>query len=367
MPAQAGDRRSTRRTTRDDKEITMDDRRDGTDDQPVRLASIGLGWWGNELAKAAERSGSASVAACFARNPDARREFAQTHGCREAASLDDVLADPEIDGLLVATPHSTHLGMIEAAADAGKHVFVEKPLTITVADGKRAVAAAKDAGIVLQVGQHRRRTAGVRAIRAAIDAGELGMVHLLQGTQRTPGNINPREGWRSSPAESPLGAMAGLGVHQLDNFHYLDGRVGEVFATSRRLLGRNELDDVTTLSLEMESGALATLGTAHVLPRGTETTVYGTEGAAWSELDGAEFYVQKVDENARSAREVAPTDPLAEQMAEFAHCIGTGDAPEVGGDEGLEVVVVFEAARVSAAEHRPVSVDAVRRGEEAFA
>lgn len=345
----------------------MDDRRESTANGPVRLASIGLGWWGNELAKAAERSGTASVASCFARNPDARRAFAQDHGCREAASLDDVLADPEIDGLLVATPHSTHLEMIIAAADAGKHVFIEKPLTITVADGKQAVAAAKDAGIVLQVGQHRRRTAGVRAIRAAIDAGELGMVHLLQGTQRTPGNINPRDGWRSDPAETPLGSMAGLGVHQLDNFHYLDGRVGEVFASSRRLLGRSQLDDVTTVALEMESGALATLGTSHVVPKGTETTVYGTEGAAWSELDGAEFYIQKVDEDARSAREFPATDPVADQMVDFAHSIRTGNAPEVGGDEGLEVVVVFEAARISAAEHRPVSVDAVRRGEEAFA
>jgi predicted dehydrogenase len=339
---------------------------DDSVNRSVRLASIGLGWWGNELAKAVQRSGAAEVATCFARNPDSRAAFAETHGCAQASSLDEILADPDVDGLLVATPHSTHLSMIEAAADAGKHVFVEKPLTLTVAEGTKAVAAARGAGIVLQVGHHRRRTPGVRALKAMIDAGELGVVHLMRATQLSNSNITPREGWRSTVEESPLGGMTGLGVHQLDNFHYLDGPVAEVFTHSRRLLARSPLDDVTSLALEMESGALATLNTAIVVPRGVEIAAYGTEAAAWSEVDGTEMYVQKVDETARSPREVSTGDPVADQMAEFATCIRTGSDPEVGGEEALEVVVVFEAARISVAQRRPVAVDEVRRGELAL-
>ena len=106
--------------------------------EKVRLASIGLGWWGNVLADAVKRSGEAEVVSCFARTEATRQAFAEKYGCRAAESVEEILNDSEVDGLLTATPHSNHPELIAQAASAGKHIFVEKPLTLNVAEAKKS-------------------------------------------------------------------------------------------------------------------------------------------------------------------------------------------------------------------------------------
>ncbi|HSK95470.1 MAG TPA: Gfo/Idh/MocA family oxidoreductase [Euzebyales bacterium] len=325
-----------------------------------RLAFVGLGWWGGELAKAVERSGAAEVAACFARTVESRQAFAAAHGCEAAGDLDDLLSDDGIDALVLATPHSTHLPLIRAAADAGKHVFVEKPLTVSLAEAEEAVAVARAAGIVLQVGHHRRRVAATRVLRRHVDRGAFGLLHLLEAKQTTPSDLQPRGGWRGDPAECPLGGMTALGVHMVDTIHYLAGQVREVYATSRRLLGRGALDDITTLSLDLASGALATLSTSVVLPREATIAVHGHDGSGWSERDGAELYLQSPAQPHRERHDVDAVDAVAEQMREFAGCVRSGKDPETAGEQGRDVVAVLEAARYSADERRPVPLAEVR-------
>src|SRR5690625_2007286 len=206
--------------------------------KPVKVASVGLGWWGGELAEAAARSGVVEVERCFARSPESRKEFADRFGCHEASSIDEILEDPAIDGLLVATPHTHHRELIEAAAEAGKHTFVEKPLTLTVADGEACVEATRRAGTVLQVGHNRRRQAANRRLRALVDAGEFGVVHQIDTTIHVSKYQNPPTSWRADPVESPAGGMTALGVHMLDTMQYLLGPITKVSAFSKRVLGR---------------------------------------------------------------------------------------------------------------------------------
>src|ERR671918_604664 len=97
----------------------------------VRVASVGVGWWGARLADAAIAEGLA-IGSCFSPS-DRRLEFAQKYGCRAAASWDEVLGDPDVEAVLLATPHSIHADQVVDAAAAGKHVFVEKPLALNVA------------------------------------------------------------------------------------------------------------------------------------------------------------------------------------------------------------------------------------------
>lgn len=328
----------------------------------VRLASIGLGWWGDELASAVGRSGAGRIVSCFARSESTRRHFAAKHGCGAAGSVREVLDDDAVDGLILATPHSTHLPLIRAAAGAGKHVFVEKPLALSVGEARGAVAAARAAGVILQVGHHRRKLAATRALRRHIDDGDFGVVHLVEAKMIKPTDLSPPEGWRGDAAECPLGGMTALGVHMIDNILYLAGPIREIYATSRRLLGRSDLDDVTTLALELESGALATLTTSLVLPRATTVAVHGTGGSGWSEDDGTALFLQAVDDDTPARQFIGDVDALAEQMREFAMAIRTGARPEVAGEDGLEVVAVLEAARISAKVREPVAVAAVRSG-----
>ena len=191
----------------------------------VRLASVGLGGWGATLADSVDRSGAAEVVSCFARSEEGRGAFAEKVGCRQAGSLDELLSDSEVEGILLATPHSTHTDIICQAASAGKHVFVEKPLTLTAADGRKAYEATQKAGVTLQVGHNRRKQGGNRRLREMIDKGELGMIHQVEGNLSLAGGQKPRQGWRNDTAECPAGAMTGLGVHMIDNLQYLVGPV----------------------------------------------------------------------------------------------------------------------------------------------
>jgi predicted dehydrogenase len=314
----------------------------------VRIGIVGLGWWGGQLARAVAGTDGAELTACFARRPEAREDFADRYGCRAAASLDELIGDVEVDAVLLATPHATHADLIEQAASHGKHVFIEKPLTLTVAQGRRALAATEAAGVVLQVGHNKRRQAPNRRIKAMLDAGELGMVHLLQSHICVPKDQVPRWGWRADPDQNPVGGMTALGVHMIDTFRYLAGPIERVSVMSKQLWGAGRLDDITVVTMEFARGPLGYLGTSIVLPKSTTVTVMGTSGIAWSEDDGERLYVQQRDDAVRTEVPVEPVDTLAEQIGEFVRCINTGERPETGGQEGLEAVAVLEAIVASA-------------------
>jgi hypothetical protein len=155
----------------------------------VGLGLIGLGWWGGVLTSAARQGGAADMVSCFARSEQAREDFAAKHGVAAASSLEAMLEDPTIEGVLIATSHQSHRPLVEKVAAAGKHVFVEKPLTTTVAEGRACVEAAKAAGVLLQVGHQRRRTAANRRVKEMLDTGELGDVETVIAHQSVPNGL----------------------------------------------------------------------------------------------------------------------------------------------------------------------------------
>ncbi len=328
--------------------------------EKIRLSLIGLGAWGGSLAAAAARCGEAEMVNGFSRTEETRRAFGKKFGCRTSSTLDELLKDDEVEGVLIATPHSTHENIIERAASAGKHLFVEKPMTLTVAEAKRAIAAAEKAGVVLQVGFKRRRLGATRRIREMLDAGELGALQQLDAIISGPQGQNPSTGWRGDRVECPVGGMTTMGVHMVDNFHYLAGPVKRVFAFSKKVLAPGDLDDVSVIGMEFESGPLGYLSTSLVIPKVITTVAYGTGAAAWSEEDGSRLYLQKKEEAARRELPVEAGDSVADQLAEFARCIRGEAAPETGGREGLEVTAVLQAIQMSAETGEAVEVSQFR-------
>ena len=324
----------------------------------VRLGLIGLGWWGGELTKAVDRGERAAVVSCFSRTAESRDKFAEEHGCRAAATLDELLDDPDVEGVLIATSHQSHRPLIEAAAAAGKHVFVEKPFTNTVADARLAVAAGKKAGVLIQVGHQRRRTPAKRRIKAMLDARELGEVETVVTHQSVPNGYKmPDEAWRWVPEQSPLGSMTSLGVHKIDTMLYLVGPIKKVFAFTRP--GRERpIDEATVLALEFDTGALATLTTSFFTPVINETSVFATKGAAFSSGGGTRLRVQGRDDSEPVEVELEPIDPVVDELVDFARAI-RGEIPvEVDGEAGRAVVAVMEAAVRSAASGEVVEVTA---------
>ncbi|HUF16006.1 MAG TPA: Gfo/Idh/MocA family oxidoreductase [Acidimicrobiia bacterium] len=329
---------------------------------PLRVGSIGLGWWGGTLADKAETAGI-EIVSCFARTEETRDEFAEKHGCRTAGSLDELLSDPEVEAVIVATPHSTHADLVVEASAAGKHVFVDKPFTLDVAEAKRAIAAAETAGVVLQVGHNRRRQPANRRLREMVDNGDLGVIHYAEANLSYPKGLNPRSGWRAEPVESPAGGMTGLGVHMADNLNYLLGRAARVAAFSKQIIGVSKLDDVTTATIEFHDGPLAFLGTSMVVPDIARTAVWGTEGAACNDKDGERFLTQEVGSKDWVEHEIETLDTVQDQLEEFVSNIRKGEAPETGGAEALEATVILEGIVHSATRGTVVDLDEIRARE----
>jgi|TARA_Y100000814_G_C12327558_1_gene400344 UDP-N-acetyl-2-amino-2-deoxyglucuronate dehydrogenase len=317
-------------------------------EENVRLGVIGLGGWGKMLANASTRAGNVDLVRCFARTKETRDSFSQEFDCKPAESYSEILNDDEVDGVILTTPHSTHVGMICEAASAGKHVFVEKPLTLTVEDANKSIDATSAAGVILQVGHHRRKQGANRRIKSMIEEGKLGEIHQLDANLSNVGGQNVRAGWRNDPEECPAGGMTGLGVHMIDNLIYLAGTVKRVSAFSKKLYGKTNLDDVTSFILEFDSGPLGFINTTYVVPKICLTAAYGTEGSAWSEEEGAKLFLQGKEETTRKEIPVEEGDALAEQIKEFSDCIKHGSKPEVSGTEGRDVIAVLQAVVESA-------------------
>jgi predicted dehydrogenase len=321
---------------------------DGSD-REIRLGIVGLGNWGGRLARTVAKVDGATLATCYARTPERRAAFAKEHGCTAVDSFEKFLADETIDGVLVATPHTTHADIVTTIAAAGKNIMVEKPLALTAKDAKRCVDAARAGGVLLQVAHYRRLLTATRRIKAMPDADELGRLHHMETNFSRPFGSDPNRPWRDEETEAPAGAMTALGVHMADNLFYLGGPIRRLAALSTVLDPSTPLDDMTTVLVEFESGAHGVLNTSLRLPFVATTSAHGDKASAWSELDGERFYTQKVGEEERHEIPVEPVDGVVANITAFVDCVRSGRQPETDGEAGLRVVAVLEAIQRSAA------------------
>ena len=327
---------------------------------PVRVAAVGVGGWGRVLADAAGQDTGLTLVACTSRSADNRATFARTYGCRALPSFEAVLADPDVEGVLISTPHSLHAEQVVAAAAAGKHVFVDKPFTLTLTDAHRATDACRRARVVLAVGHQRRRQSASRALKRLLDDGVMGQTAQIEGNfSANIGFTLTPDMWRTVRAETPGGPMTNLGIHHVDTYRYLLGPIARVTAFVRRVaLTGVEIEDATSILFEFASGSLGYLGTCWVHANRTAVlTVHGTEAQAWSEADGTKLFLARRGQPERAAVPLTAVDPVVEELAEFARCVRNGTKPEVGGEEATENIAVLEAIVESSRTGRAVSLN----------
>ena len=225
----------------------------------IKVASIGIGWWSDVLADAAARTrGRVEIVSCFTRSADKRQAFADKYGCRAVDSFEDILADDGIDGIINTTPNHVHLSTTEAAAQAGKHVFLDKPIANTIGEARAITEACRRGGVVLAVGYQRRREAHFRWIQERIASRDFGT--LVQAEA----NISrDREGkfelghWRYTAEGMPGGVMLQIGLHYVDVLMMLLGPVRAVSGMASQLVLPGDNPDVGTLLMTHENGAVS--------------------------------------------------------------------------------------------------------------
>ena len=328
----------------------------------VKLASIGLGRWAKVLARAAQRSDEIELASCFSRSEEKRAAFQAEYGvARAAGSLDELLADDEIEGVIVTTPNDTHRDIIIACLEAGKAVYTEKPISTTLEDAAAITAAVAATGQVFAVGHSARRLSGSRVMKSWIEDGRAGGVSMLEanfsnerGLELTP------DTWRWYADKAPGGPFSQLGVHHADNLQYLAGPVKAVTAHTRKVFTKAEVPDAVMAILEFESGALGYLGAGWASPgiytinvQGTKANLrYDLDFTHWDESHEADEYSSLVSQEFgqidRTRVELPPTDMFREQLEEFGHALrGTGTV-EVGAEEAVRALAVVHAGLLSA-------------------
>ncbi|MEM6462579.1 MAG: Gfo/Idh/MocA family oxidoreductase [Pseudomonadota bacterium] len=316
---------------------------------PVDAAIIGLGRWGQNLVSAVADDANTSLkfTRAMTRTPAKSSDFCQRYAIPVTDDYSSILADPAIEAVVLATPHSQHCQQICDAAAAGKHVFVEKPLALTLADARIALEASKRHRIALAVGFNRRFLPAYQMMERELAAGSLGTALHLEGNFSGPfGYGYSDDMWRGSAAENPAGGMAAMGIHVLDAMIHLCGPVGRVSAISKRQVLETSIDDTTTVQLEFEGGATGSLASLMATPSHWRLQLFGSSGLALMP-DQDTLEIRRL-EGAPQRRGFDATNTLALELDAFAKQIRGLATYPVTGPEAVAGVAAMEAISISA-------------------
>jgi predicted dehydrogenase len=332
----------------------------------LRVAIVGLGWWGKTLVSAVQgKSEDLKFVLAATRTRAKAEEFCRDHRIVVVEDFDAVLADPTVDAVVLATPHSQHGDQVRRAAAARKHVFCEKPFTLTAADARGAVDAARKAGIVLAVGFNRRFHPSMAELRRRVRDGALGVVEtcISEHTAGAGASIQPGY-WRADPSETPAGAMTGIGIHTVDTMIHLFGRITEVHCVTARRAAPH-VDDTTTVLIKFADGLSGMFfGSLTTVPN-YRLAVYGSKGfAEITKPNLDEFRLAPTPDPKLGhlavmepkLKTTAGFDTLAAELDTFAKCIRDKTPYPVPTDEVLHGVEVFEAIVNSAKAGTPMKL-----------
>ena len=248
----------------------------------INAAIVGIGRWGQYLVTSVQGSSEhIKFTAGVTRTKSKAEAFCSEQGIDLRDDYAELLNDLNIDAIVLATPHTQHEEQIVAAAKAGKHVFTEKPFTLDRPSAERAVAACKEAGVALALGHNRRFMENTVALKAMIEAGELGTLMHIDGNQSSDLNV-AAGAWRDSREESPAGGMTSLGVHALDCIIHLAGKISAIDAYSTRRAIGFDIDDTTAALLRFENGMTGTLVTMASTAKIWHIRIAGSKG--WAEM-----------------------------------------------------------------------------------
>jgi predicted dehydrogenase len=338
----------------------------------IHAAIVGLGRWGRNLVDSVQgRSDKIRFVTGVLRHPENAREYAEQQGLALESDYAKVLADPSIDAIVLATPHTVHAEQILAAVRAGKPVFTEKPFTLTSADASAAVREAARRKVTVGVGFNWRFQPALQEIRRMLDDGRLGRLLHIEGNFCGPSVYRfPEAHWRQQREEGPAGGMTGRGVHVLDAMLYLAGPVDTVRAQSYRLALDYGIDDTTSMLFRFREGATGYLGTIIATAETWRMQVFGSRG--WVEVGDVEHlttwqmrvcFVDPDDLHTHHRPEVITFPETSTERAElenFADAVREGRPLAVAGGDEEHGVAVLEAILESARRGDAVRIGARR-------
>ncbi len=322
----------------------------------IRVAVVGYGYWGPNLARNFHELPGADLAYVVDQDAGARAKAQRLFGCQTAERLDDILADPALDAVVIATPARTHYALAQAALNAGRHVFVEKPLTMDVGEGERLVAQAQQAGLTLMVGHVFEYNPAVAYIKQLIDSGELGELYYLYSRRVNLGRL-----------QSDVNALWSIAPHDISIALHLLGQMPDAVRCQGASCLNGVVEDVVFLTMFFPNNVLCHVHASWLDPSKTrEMTVVGSHKMVVYDDVSAEGKVRVYDKGAFRKGDVTYGDfqyklhsgdiliprldmrePLQVECAHFVDCIRSGATPLTDGANGLRVLRVLAAGEQS--------------------
>ncbi len=328
--------------------------------EPVRVGIVGLGRWAKVLTRAAQKSDKLEIVAGFSRSEEKRSAFEAEFGVKSASSMEALLADPQIKGVILTVPNEQHLPVAEAVAAAGKHVYTEKPIANTLESGLEIEGLVAKYGVQIMVGHSARLLKGARMIKEAIDRGELGKVVFIEAnfSNERALEITP-DTWRWYRAKAPGGPLSQLAIHQFDTVHFIGGEISDVHSIASKLspVGA-EVDDQSMTLLRFADGKLAYIGSSWTSPGVFSLRVFGQAGLMHYELDFSSWddpdklhetsllYIQR-GKDGYGLREEIPmpqANMFQDELEMFADMCATGERVELSAESGNVALAVVYAA-----------------------
>ncbi|MEE8443200.1 MAG: Gfo/Idh/MocA family oxidoreductase, partial [Dehalococcoidia bacterium] len=318
------------------------------------------------MAPAITRAKNSRLVAVCSRDSERAQAFARAHGAEHTyTSYEDLLRDPKVDAIYIATPNALHAAQAIQAAGARRHVLCEKPLTLTVAEAERVVQASRDAGTKLGVALQNRFHPAHIEMRRLIQSGEAGEILLLQG-EYSRDLTQPTSTWKADVSLAGGGAIMGMGNHVFDLFRFLTGQeVEEVTAWTDATTWNLPVDDMVMAMLRFSGGVRATMVSGYYVPRAYNSVVaYGSRarltglGTVGMTFQGT-LLVEKGDDSTKMEfpAEDPITDNYVRMIEAFVRAVDEDLQPTASGDDGLELVRIVDAVLESARTGKSVGVN----------
>jgi predicted dehydrogenase len=323
----------------------------------TRAAIVGLGRWGRRLVDSVQALGTVSALRfthAVVRTLESNQAYAQLRGLQLVSSLSDVLQDPAVDAVVLATPHELHAAQAMQVLAAGKHVFVEKPLALNDRDAREALAAARQANRVLAVGHNRRFLPATHAMQELVQSGRLGRIlHVEANFSNASGLAYNDAMWRSGE-HGAMAAMTAMGVHSLDLLVALCGPLSQVRARGNRIAMPVEADDVVAVEMTFRSGVTGYLSTLLTTPRQWRVQMFGTQG--WAHMRDEHLLDICDAQGEVTTRDFGPTDTLRRELEAFAAAITGAAVYPIADDDMVHVPGALAAVLKSVTSGEAVAI-----------
>ena len=322
----------------------------------VQAGIAGIGRWGQVLINSVSNSKAIKfTVGCTGRKALAR-DYCKKNNIELRGSLKDLLTDPAIDAIVLATPHRKHADQMLLCAEAGKHVFVEKPFTLTAESANRAASSLTNAGLVCALGHNRRFLPAMIRLREIISSGVIGqLLHVEANISAPSGGKHPSEHWRNDPMQAPTGGMTALGVHMIDALISLVGPIAEVRTISEQRVLRGSIDDVTYLTMRFSDGTTGYMSTVFITAKIWFIRVIGSKGWACMQ-DYRNITHLQIGDDIETLERFTEVDIERAELEAFATAVKGRNPYPIPVSEAIHGTAVLEAIVRSAETGKKVPV-----------